>query len=96
MTETGKNPAEEAEQYFRLGNEAVARARFIKDLEKAIQYYTRAIELNPKFAEAYFNRWFAYSDKGEYDRGWADYNKAIELNPNITKVLYIRVNTYYN
>ncbi|MGB9742145.1 MAG: tetratricopeptide repeat protein, partial [bacterium] len=67
MTETGKNPAEEAEQYFRLGNEAVARARFIKDLEKAIQYYTRAIELNPKFAKAYNNRGNVYYDKGEFD-----------------------------
>jgi tetratricopeptide (TPR) repeat protein len=37
--------------------------------------------LNPTYAEAYYNRGIAWADKGDYDRGIADYTRAIELNP---------------
>jgi len=42
--------------------------------------YSKAIELNPDFADAYYGRGYALLKKGEYDRGWADFDKAIALN----------------
>ncbi len=51
------------------------------DYDEAIFDYTKAIELNPRYAEAYYNRGIAFDDKGDYDRAIFDYTKAIELNP---------------
>lgn len=57
-------------------------ARYEKgDYAEAIKDYTKAIELNPRYADAHYNRGIAYDDKGEYDRAIKDYTKAIELNP---------------
>jgi len=65
------------------------------DLDKKIEYYTKAIELNPEYAEAYCNRGFAYDNKGEYDRAIEDYNKAIELNPEFAEVYNNRGLAYF-
>ncbi len=56
-----------------------------KDLDKQIELYTKAIELNPNDAEAYNNCGAAYYDKGEFNKAIEDYNKAIELNPNFAE-----------
>ena len=52
-----------------------------KDYDKAIEAYTKAIALDPNYADAYNNRGVAYWDKGQYDRAIEDYNKAITLDP---------------
>src|SRR5215204_1440714 len=62
-------------------NRGVEYADTKRDYDEAIREYTKAIELNPQFAEAYYNRGIAYSDKKEYDAAIQDYTKAIELNP---------------
>jgi tetratricopeptide (TPR) repeat protein len=49
--------------------------------QKAIDDYTKAIELNSKNAGAYYNRGIAYNDLGQYQKAIDDYTKAIELNP---------------
>ena len=50
--------------------------------DRAIAYFNKAIELNPRDADAYNNRGLAYFEgKGQYDKAIVDYNKAIELNP---------------
>ena len=43
--------------------------------------YNKALELNPKYAEAYTLRGYAWRDKDNYDMAISDFNKAIELNP---------------
>jgi len=50
-------------------------------LDTAIEEYTRAIELNPKFAKAYSNRGLAFCDRGNYDAAIEDCTIAIELDP---------------
>ena len=49
--------------------------------DKAIQYYTKAIRLDPESAGAYHNRGFEWNKKGEYGKAISDYNKAIQLKP---------------
>jgi hypothetical protein len=39
------------------------------------------IEIDPKYAFAYYARGWAYYDKKEYDRAILDYTKAIEIDP---------------
>ncbi len=49
--------------------------------EQAIDDYTRAIELDEAFAEAYFNRGVSYYDLGQYQEAITDLSQAIRLNP---------------
>ena len=49
--------------------------------DQAISEFTKAIEINPGFAEAYGNRGAAYFKKGEHDLAISDCNKALEIKP---------------
>ena len=51
----------------------------MNDYKSAIVDYTRAIELNDRFAEAYFNRGLARLYVGSTEQGIADLSKAGEL-----------------
>lgn len=53
-----------------------------KQYDRAIADYSKAIQLDPNDAMAYYNRGIAYYFKGQYDRAIADYNKGIALDPN--------------
>ena len=51
------------------------------DHQGAIEWYDKALNLNPRMARAYYLRGNSYSDAGEFDQAIADYSKAIELAP---------------
>ncbi len=68
-----------AEFYYNRGIDRFERG----DYDKAISDYSKAIEINPRFAMAYANRGGAYLNKGLYDQAISDSNKAIELNPKL-------------
>ena len=51
------------------------------DLDGAVTDYSRAIEIDPKYAEAYINRGVAKGKKGDLDGEIADYSRAIEIDP---------------
>ncbi|MHC5820077.1 MAG: tetratricopeptide repeat protein, partial [Nostoc sp.] len=38
--------------------------------------YTQALNINPKDANAYYNRGLAYQGKKDYDRATSDYKQA--------------------
>jgi tetratricopeptide (TPR) repeat protein len=50
-----------------------------KDHDYAIAAFDRAIQLNPEFAEAFYNRGFAHMAKGNHDQAIADYSEAIRI-----------------
>ena len=52
-----------------------------RDFQKAVTYYTKAIELNPETAEAYVNRGAAYESMDDLDRALEDFNKSLALEP---------------
>ena len=52
-----------------------------RDWDGAIQEYTRAIEADPTFVKAYFNRGTDKHIKDDFHGADADYTKVIELNP---------------
>jgi tetratricopeptide (TPR) repeat protein len=56
----------------------------------AIADYTKAIEFNPQFADAYFNRGLAKYSLGDKNGSIADWTKAIEVNPQYAEAYYNR------
>jgi hypothetical protein len=71
------------------------KGRFTKP-NQAINYLNKAIEKNPKFAEAYNNRGNAYRDLKQLQKAFADYNQAIRLKPNYVQAYNNRGNIYYD
>ena len=64
--------------------------------QQAIGYLNKAIQKNPKFAEAYNNRGNAHRDLNQLQKAFADYNKAISLNPKYVHAYNNRGNVYYD
>jgi len=67
------------------------------DHRKAIECFTKAIDLDPQYAEAYECRGMSYgsSQIQDFDSALADYNKAIELSPNNGEFYWGRALVYY-
>ncbi|MDT2020660.1 tetratricopeptide repeat protein [Methylocella sp. CPCC 101449] len=55
--------------------------------DRAIQDYSEAIRIDPKYALAFNNRGFAYQNKGDYVRAVQDYDQALKIQPNYKKAL---------
>ena len=51
------------------------------DHDKAIADYSKAIRLDPKYADAYHDRGLVYGNEGDHDKAIVDFSKAIRLNP---------------
>jgi tetratricopeptide (TPR) repeat protein len=65
--------------------------------QKAIIDYTKAIEINPNFAQGYNNRAYTNMRLRNYQSALPDLDKAIELNPKYTQALMNRgdIHNYY-
>jgi len=65
------------------------------DYYNALEAYSNAIELNPGFAKAYFNRGLLLaSRKRTRDRAIRDFNQAIELAPDFAEAYVGRGNVH--
>jgi tetratricopeptide (TPR) repeat protein len=53
----------------------------LKQYRRAIQEYTQAVRINPRFVAAYNNRGNVYRDLKQYRRAIQDYDEALRLNP---------------
>jgi tetratricopeptide (TPR) repeat protein len=61
-----------------------------KNDNKATADYNKAIEINPNYALAFYNRGFAWVIKKEYDKAIEDYHKAIDIDPNYASAYVIK------
>ena len=66
-----------AEDFVKSGNTRMSKG----DQDGSIDDYSKAIELNPKYSEAYGYRGVAENAKGDWDGAIADCNRAIDLDP---------------
>ena len=108
ITLNRKNAAgnqEKADAYFQRAwayRREGAYDKAIKDCDKAIEYYEKAIEedsmlankLNPEVAKVYNIRGIAYADKCKFKKAIKAYNHAIKLNPTLAKAYTNRGNAY--
>lgn len=90
-----------AETYYQRGNVYAHQ----NDFQQALANFDKAIELNPQFVDAYYNRGLVYENLGSaillsgrdyFEKALPDYSKAIELNPQFAKAYNNRGTTYYN
>ncbi|NDJ60065.1 MAG: tetratricopeptide repeat protein [Chloroflexi bacterium] len=68
-----------------MGRGAVYTQR--RDLEEALEDFTRAIQLSNRFAPAYNNRGIVYAALREYDEAVADFDQALQIDSSFTLAL---------
>jgi len=66
-----------AQGHLERGNEYLEA----QELDKAIEHYTAAIDLDANLADAYSYRALAYAGKGHLDPAILDLSVAIDINP---------------
>lgn len=76
--------------YFFLGEEK----RLADDCEKAIEYYSVAMEQIPDFCDAIKSLGLAQSQMGLYKESIETFNKVIEINPNYENIYRYRAMSY--
>ncbi len=54
----------------------------LKNYAGAVEYYTQAIDLNPKYGEAFGNRGAARFNLKDFNGSLSDYNQALKIFPN--------------
>ena len=81
-----------ANQKFEEGNQLYYQQNY----NGAIAKYNEVLQLNPNYAEAYYNRGCAYDDLDNNTAAISDYTKAIELYPNYFEAYNNRGLAYYN
>ncbi|MGK7929086.1 MAG: tetratricopeptide repeat protein [Spirulina sp.] len=76
--------------FLELGNILVADRQY----EEAIASYDKAVEINPNYDAAWYNRGVALYNLGRYEEAIASYDKAVEINPNYDAAWYNRGNAW--
>jgi len=76
----GERPTS-TEDYFKRGNALVNQVECDREYDRAIAEYTQAIQLDPKWAVAFYNRGVAHTYKGQFDLAIADNTESIRLDP---------------
>ncbi|GBO54838.1 hypothetical protein APA_2889 [Pseudanabaena sp. lw0831] len=84
------------EQSNNLLHEANDYSDNVDTLEKAINLYNQAIELNPSLLPALFWRGSVLDDLGRYDEAIGSYDTALEVEPENAQVWYFRGIALYN
>jgi tetratricopeptide (TPR) repeat protein len=60
---------------------------YLRDFPRAVEYFSETLKRDPDYAEAWFNRGYAYELMQDYDRAAKDYKKALELKTNYGKAI---------
>jgi len=62
--------------------------------EQAISDFNKALEIDPRDADAYINRGIAYQREGKYEQAISDFNEAIEIDPKDADAYILRGHAY--
>jgi superkiller protein 3 len=60
----------------------------VKNLDKAIECYQKAVEIKKDYAKAYHNMGLAYKHKENYDKAIECYQKAVEIDQDFADAYY--------
>ena len=67
-----------------------------RDWAEANAEYSKVIEINAKYVDAYNERAAAYYFKGQHDRAIADFTRAIEIEPSNAWAYFARGSVYHD
>ncbi len=67
---------------FSLYNIGAIELEIKKDPKSALVHFTKAINADPKYAEAYFGRGVCYQELKDKNNAYADFNMCLQLKPN--------------
>ena len=81
--------------FQKRGDEATASEEKEKSYEEAINYYTKATQWKPNFAEAYYNLGMVFAITGDYNEAIAHFELTIRFNPNDADAYNQRGLVYY-
>jgi tetratricopeptide (TPR) repeat protein len=62
--------------------------------DESVESFNKAIALNPKCQDCFYNIGFAYSQKKEYDKAEENYKKALEVKPDYAEAYNGLANIY--
>jgi tetratricopeptide (TPR) repeat protein len=79
--------SKDPEFYYALYNIGYINLVYLKDYPKAIDNFTRVIEIKPEYTDAWYNRGFAWEMQKNVENSRNDYKKALELTPNYEKAI---------
>ena len=80
----------EANENFTTGRDR----ELLGDYQDAIEWYNKALNLNPRMTAAYIHRGVAYNKMGDYELALQNCTKAIELDPEFPGGYYERGGVY--
>ena len=84
-------PDAKALEHYHLAGDYASQGQ----MDLAIEQYTEAISIDPKYTAAYYDRGIAYRRIGDYNRAIADYTQAIALDPESALSYYQRGVAYH-
>ena len=87
---TGKAVKKDADFWFNKG----ALLSTYGNHKAAVQYFQKAISLNPNFSKAYFSQGVSYGQLGQYPRAIAQINMALKQEPQNGLYYYGRGRVY--
>ena len=73
----------QANEYNKLGMDLLNQGKYAK----AIEYFDKALEIDPKSITYLLNKGISYDMLGNYDLAIQTFDKALEINPNDADVL---------
>jgi tetratricopeptide (TPR) repeat protein len=80
----------ELSDYTRILGSEQKQIEVVVGCLREIETYTQAIQLNPNYAKAYYNRALTHQRLGELESALADYSEALRLNPEYARAYHNR------
>jgi tetratricopeptide (TPR) repeat protein len=79
------------EELFNLGLNSLIE----ENNQNAIEYFTKALQKNPEYSDAYLYRGCTYFKFGDYTAAISDFNQAEKLKEDKFQVYYNRAKAHY-
>lgn len=80
----------ELNDYTRILGTEQKQIEVVVDCLRELETYTQAIQLNPNYAKAYYNRALTHQRLGELEAAVADYSEALRLHPDYARAYHNR------
>ena len=90
--ESNHNFINNSTELFNIGNNFFQQSKY----RIAVSYYSKAIEINKDFKEAYYNIGLSYYNLNRFNKAIKNFNFAINLGYNNSKIYFYRSECYFN